>query len=546
MKDIPRISIIIPTYNRAERLQACLEALGRQTLPPDNFEVIVVIDGSTDKTYQLVSNLDTPFPMQVITQENHGPSVARNRGIEQARGRFGLFIDDDIIAGPELVSSHLRVQEAHYPVVALGKIIMKLPDKVSPFTYYYGERWNKHYESLNRGECPPTWIDCFSGNLSLPIDAFLKIGGFNNNLEVSEDVELGFRLHQHGLTFSYIDEASGVQDERKEITQLLCEAEVYGRTWIELSQRHPDMIPAMLGMYFSVNYRETKAHQFLLRFPKPYWLLSILGRLIPKEQHRYKWYRFIHNHGYWRGMRHAVSDKTTWERLTYGTLILCYHALGEDDEPASTYVLPVRKFESQMSWLKRRGYRVITLEELITCIIGHNLPPARSVVITFDDGYMDNFSLAYPILHRYNFPATFFLVSHRPDNSNYWDQDEALANRPLLSLEEILEMSRHGMQFGAHGRTHKSLTSIGKEKLTAEVEGSKSDLEKELDLPIHLFAYPYGEYDEFTHLIAEKAGYWGSCTIDKGTNSISTPIHALRRFMIKGNESFIRFMLLFR
>src|SRR5262245_50874255 len=97
------ISVIIPTYNRAERLRACLDALTRQTQPGSDFEVVVVDDGSTPETLQLLTSLTTPYPLVVISQENLGQCRALNRGAEAARGRYCLFLDDDMVASPQLV-----------------------------------------------------------------------------------------------------------------------------------------------------------------------------------------------------------------------------------------------------------------------------------------------------------------------------------------------------------------------------------------------------------------------------------------------------------
>src|SRR5262245_27959567 len=111
------ISVIIPTYNRAERLRACLEALNRQTQPGSDFEVVVVVDGSTPETFQLLASLTTPYTLVVISQNHLGQCQALNRGVEAARGRYCLFLDDDMLASPQLIAEHLRVQRLHDKVV---------------------------------------------------------------------------------------------------------------------------------------------------------------------------------------------------------------------------------------------------------------------------------------------------------------------------------------------------------------------------------------------------------------------------------------------
>jgi peptidoglycan/xylan/chitin deacetylase (PgdA/CDA1 family) len=195
-----------------------------------------------------------------------------------------------------------------------------------------------------------------------------------------------------------------------------------------------------------------------------------------------------------------------------------------------------------MAWLKRRGYRVLSLEEFLSYRQDHRLPPAHSVVITIDDGYADNQSRAYPILQRYGFPATIFLVSGSVGGVNQWDQSGELAGRPLLSLPEIRAMLRGGIQIGAHSRTHSMLTTEPIAWVQEEVLGSRLDLEHDLQVPIRVFAYPYGEYDSAIQTIAEQAGFLGSCGVKMGKNSLKTPSHALRRIEIRGTDSMLRFV----
>jgi len=114
---VSEISVIIPTFNRAEQLRLCLDSLSRQTAAPETFEVVVVDDGSTDGTEEMLRTYGAPFPLRVEQQANRGPGAARNRGIELAAGAFCLFMDDDILADPQFVSEHLLAQRAGGGVV---------------------------------------------------------------------------------------------------------------------------------------------------------------------------------------------------------------------------------------------------------------------------------------------------------------------------------------------------------------------------------------------------------------------------------------------
>src|SRR3954451_11313207 len=116
------LSVVIPTYNRVGPLERCLIALARQTYPDDAFEVVVVVDGSTDGTLEMLERINTPYPLHVCPQANQGAGVARNQGIEVATGTYCLFIDDDIMTDEDLIAEHVRVQEAYGGVVGVGHL----------------------------------------------------------------------------------------------------------------------------------------------------------------------------------------------------------------------------------------------------------------------------------------------------------------------------------------------------------------------------------------------------------------------------------------
>src|SRR5688572_30305419 len=115
-------SIIIPTYNRLEKLRSCLMALSIQTYPATGFEVIVVVDGSTDGTLEMVSQLKTPYVLRAIRQSNSGQPTALNRGAAKAAGRILIFIDDDIMVAPQFVAEHLRLHKSRDQVVGIGQM----------------------------------------------------------------------------------------------------------------------------------------------------------------------------------------------------------------------------------------------------------------------------------------------------------------------------------------------------------------------------------------------------------------------------------------
>ena len=537
------ISVIIPTYNRAQQLRICLDALSSQTQPDADFEVVVVDDGSTDTTSTLLETLKTPYTLRFLKQEHSGQQNARNRGAQAARGRYCLFLDDDIVADPNLVTEHLRVQRQHNGVVAIGQIPIALGATADGSVRYLAESWHAHYARLNRGIRRPSWRDCYGGNMSVPRASFFETGGFAVDLPRGEDVELGYRLERHGLPFIYVPHAIGTQDVCKKFRDRAADAQKSGAAWVKLYQRHPPMLSHLFGSFAEGSRREILLQRALLSLNVPPRLLAFIGPALAKRSWSYAWYRFLDNYCYWRGVRQAVPERDTWHRLTHGTPILMYHAFGGSNDSASRYVLPVRRFERQMAWLKKMGYEVISLEELLRCRRENRLPPARSVVITIDDGYADARTFAYPILRGHGFPATIFLVSDSVGRGNSWDTEGELAGRPMLSWSDIRALLSDNIQFGAHTRTHPALPSLSAEQARQEIEGSRADLESKLQVPIRIFAYPYGQYTSKDQAISEQAGFLGSCSVRSGFNTPKTPFHALRRIEIHGTDTLAHFAL---
>jgi peptidoglycan/xylan/chitin deacetylase (PgdA/CDA1 family)/GT2 family glycosyltransferase len=539
---MPELSVIIATYNRAAKLQACLLALARQTLPAADFEVIVVMDGSTDDTRSMLTRLSVPYALKVIWQANSGQCAALNRGLAEAAGPYCLFIDDDVAAEPALLAEHLRAQRAQPNVVGLGRLELVLPEHADRFARSLARIWANHYAHLRDGR-PATWTDSYSGNLSAPRAALLAVGGFALELTGSFDLELGYRLAQHGLSFVYLPEAAGQHDDYKDFARIAADMEKHGRSAAALCQRHPEMLPALLGDFGETSLRALWLRRVLLRLNVSARVLRWLSRLLSNRPAEFEWYLFLHRYFYWRGARQVTPDRERWRRLTARTPILMYHAFAAPGEPASRFIVAQRSFALQMAWLKLWRYQVLSLEEFVNHHLAHTLPPARAVVITIDDGYAENYTLVYPILKRHQFPATIFLVTALVGGVNRWDQSGTLAGRPLLGWPDIAAMRRGGLHFGAHTRTHVNLARVAPDCAREEIAGSRADLEQALQAPVRLFAYPFGAYDNTALDAARQADFLAACSVRRGPNSPNTPAFELRRTEVYGTDSLLRFAL---
>jgi|GEM_PF-322812 len=539
----PALSVVIASYNRAEQLRSCLAALAQQTQSPTDYEVVVVVDGSTDATAQMLADLAPAYQLRVLQQSNQGQAVALNVGIQVARGQYCLLLDDDIVVAPQLVAEHLRVQRAYDGVVGLGHLKRTLPPHADGFARSLQHWLDKHYQRFSAGGDAPSFMDCYSGNLSAPRAALLAVGGFAADLPRSYDVELGYRLQAHGLRCVYIPDAIGDEDFRKGFREITRDAELAGMASVELYHRHPAMLPYIgLGAFAEASFGPLYARRLLLAMPHQDWLLQLLSHVLGHSPYAHLWFAFLHTYYFWRGVRRAVP-RDRWRQYTSGTVLLLYHAFGTDGEPPSRYIVPQRRLRYQMAWLKWRRYHVLSLDEFLEYRRTYRFPPARSVVITIDDGYADNNTVAFPIFRRYGFPATIFVVSSAVGTHNWWDNTGALSGRSLLTWQAIHEMRPDGITFGAHTRTHPVLPTCNPERCMDELEGSRLELEHALKQPIRTFAYPYGEFDNVTLDAAEKAGFWAACSVRRGLNTPVTPVYALRRTTIHGTDSLVHFVV---
>jgi len=301
-------SVIIPTFNRSEKLRSCLAALSNQTQPAGDFEIIVVVDGSTDETLQMLADLKTPLALRVISQPNLGQPVALNRGVAESRGRISIFLDDDIIVTPRFVAEHLRLHHTRDRVVGIGQLTLTLPSGADLFARGFAKGWRDHYDELNCGKRQPDWDDCYGGNISVARATFMAVGGNVTDLRRGYDVELAYRLKQDGCSFEYLPEALGNQYESKGFRELSADSEFAGEASVELARRHPAAETKLFG-----HFQETRRSWLLL------WrLLSIshlstqgmerLQHLAVRSAGAFQWFAFFYRYYFWKGVRRAMSQ----------------------------------------------------------------------------------------------------------------------------------------------------------------------------------------------------------------------------------------------
>jgi glycosyltransferase involved in cell wall biosynthesis len=242
----PTISVVVPTFNRLPRLQQVLEALSQQTLDKNLFEVVIVSDGSTDGTDEYLSGA-TPLTVVHARQDNAGPGAARNHGVQLARGRLVLFIDDDVVATPTLVEQHLRAHGDSTSSVVIGPMSNAPGFKYSPWVAWEQAKLYKQYRAMHDGVYAASFRQFYTGNASLPRELFIKAGGFDTTFRRAEDIELSYRLDQLGATFVFDETAIAHHLAERSFASWIAAADAYGRNDDTFARDHDQhwLLPAM-------------------------------------------------------------------------------------------------------------------------------------------------------------------------------------------------------------------------------------------------------------------------------------------------------------
>jgi peptidoglycan/xylan/chitin deacetylase (PgdA/CDA1 family) len=192
--------------------------------------------------------------------------------------------------------------------------------------------------------------------------------------------------------------------------------------------------------------------------------------------------------------------------------ILMYHQI-VPGRPEDIHAVTIKSFADQMRWLHDHEYQCVTVEELLLDRVPvPSKPNSRILAISFDDGYLDLYTNALPILQQFSFKASIFLVSERIGKVNDWDQAPGLAGAPLLDWHHIHEMVKIGMSFGAHTCTHPDLTTLPVSQAAYEIQFSRKILEQELQQFVRVFAYPNSQYNEAIVKLVADSGYDLACT----------------------------------
>lgn len=220
-------------------------------------------------------------------------------------------------------------------------------------------------------------------------------------------------------------------------------------------------------------------------------------------------------------------------------VVVAFHRVANAEQPESLTV-SVRAFEQFCRFFKEH-FKVIPLGDLVTRL-ERGLPTHRELAITFDDGYLDNHDTAAPILERLELPATFFIVTEwmGSDLVPWWDRVRNI-RYPWMTWDHVRALHRRGFEIGAHTRTHVDLGVVAGDEARSEIAGARRELERQLEAPVDLFAYPYGRRSNLTDSnleLVRAAGFRCCCSCFGGVNTRgSDPFHLARIAVTPGYDS---------
>lgn len=219
--------------------------------------------------------------------------------------------------------------------------------------------------------------------------------------------------------------------------------------------------------------------------------------------------------------------------------ILMYHNI--DPCRSDRFVVSPSRFENQLKFFKLFRYRVITLSE-INDAIANKESCQPTVVITFDDGYEDNYKYALPLLKKYGMKATVFAVAGQVGLDNEWDRAKRKRQFRHMGWDELREWSRQGMEVGSHAMNHCKLGQITSDRhLRDEISVSKQILEEKLQQPIRTFSYPWGSFDNRVQKMVRETGYQAAVSTKPGVSQADSDMYALPRYEVYAQMNIVKF-----
>ena len=313
-----RLSVVIPTYARCASVRRALDALGRQTLGPTEYEVVVAIDGSEDGTQQMVEQVAAPYALRALFRPHGGRAAACNAGVRAASGDLVVLLDDDMQPAPRFLAGHAEAHAGPEELGVMGAAPVPLDAQASPTARYVAQKFNGHLENLARPDHQLHLRDFYTGNFSIRRATLLRVGLFDEAFTQygNEDLELSVRLRRAGVRLVYAPEALAYQTYTKDFAALARDTVAKGRTAVLLANKHPETLRDLkLATYREGFPRWRLARSALLalsdRWPgTPQAVMCAVGgleRVVPQRMLNVAYFLLL-DYFYWLGARQALRE----------------------------------------------------------------------------------------------------------------------------------------------------------------------------------------------------------------------------------------------
>ena len=325
MEPAPTISVIIPTYNRRDSLLRTLDSLKQQSLPMEQFMVIVVDDGSTDDTHTITSQ-QFPFTLRYLRQKNQGATAARNYGAKISQSDILVFIDDDITISPQTLEAFAQKCALRTKVLAMGTIIKRSSGNASVYTPIVLTM--TAHALIAYDDVEFHFVDCNSELLACKRLDFFEIGMFQDPTEGHgwpnwDDVDFGYRAHLKGFRLVGISQAIAEHWDPSISNRTAACQRFYraGRSAVWLFERHPelktlipmlhDKTPPAWGQDSPLLIARKLARHLVSSPPlldSMVKLVSVLERHYPSPVVLRRLYYLLHGANLFQGYRKGLSE----------------------------------------------------------------------------------------------------------------------------------------------------------------------------------------------------------------------------------------------
>ena len=542
----PSFSIVIPTYQRRDAVCEVVRTLCRTDYDGE-LEVIVVIDGSTDGTTQALATIDCRLRLTVVEQDNCGAASARNRGAAVAANDIILFLDDDMMADPQLVAEHARLhREGADAVIGDTPIHSASPAGFLPQSV---ARWI----ASTSVKSPLSPFDVFTGQLSVRRAVFEELGGFDPALTSkvafgNEDADFGVRLLAH---HDVRHNPAAISRQLYVVTprQFMDRARRAVAADLHFVRKHPELARELFERKGYSRPLTRVVYRPLARMPLLPGLIARLAVGIaelalktPLRSSRTvaRFFSGARSLAYWSALR-----RSAWLPISDRLLVLCYHAIEDQsaDPVLAPYGVPPGEFARQLDSLAGRGCSFVSPAQVAAFLDADAPLPRRPVLLTFDDGYASLLATARDLLQPRGIPALVFAVSAMKSGTNEWDQAFGAGTLKLLAPDQLRELADLGVEIGSHSRSHREMPLLDGPEQEAEAAGSADDLVAQGVPRPRFFAYPFGFADDASKAAVQKAGYGAAFDCRAARATRGSDRFALPRVIILASDRGWRFRL---